>query len=376
MKLPPTQRGDTPGQEDFNTLRAAVKSLQPMRGNGTQTRQTPFGVSRKVTKARPQTPQAPATFYPFRIYAPTNISGLVDSVQPLVVDNGTEFQTCVIVDANTQTDLSANPPIVSVRDAWRFWAVRSGYVEMRSVYGVPGSTLRPFLTANFSIPIVPKYTDFAGSEDNTEFWTEFEYSDQIDTSAGNTIILGGNGDSNGSMTVLLWIQCFPDTSNAAPPTAELQGFTFPDSVINTITQYGFGNLNEGENPLPGGPNTIPVGIIFIKQGTNGANGATNFIYDHARNRFANGSWRGSATIDGSPYASQCSPGDLAKRLIYPGDTISLLRKNTDGDGIIDTNGIYIFTGANPEFPQADINGVPTPDVDPNFSIQFNTNAPA
>jgi hypothetical protein len=323
-------------------------------------------------KYPPQLPQASSkTFYPFKIY-PWGKAPTVGQTYPLVPIGGGSnvLGTCIIVAG--ATNLSANPSQISVSETWRFWGIRSGYVEMRSIYGYEiaarGVALPNFILANWAIPVVPKYTDFAGTENGYQ-WTDGNYPDEDTTTVGTPIVLGGSLNG-GVVTAYLWIQLFPDTSAAALPTAAIYGYVTGLTLANAVIGNGFGTGN-----------TIAVGLIAIGQqpvaGAPAANFAQNYIFDHAKDRFPIGAsnWpgapgnipftiRGWSKLDLTIGAGAASPADLGRQVFYPGDAIWYWKATSEATVLFN---IYVFTGAAPAQPQTDGNGNPEPSADPNFT---------
>lgn len=289
---------------------------------------------------------APQQFYPFKVYPLTDLSLLVGKTQGLAVafSTGASLVPCLIVDINTPTNLALSPPQVSIKDTWRFWAVRSGYVEIRPTYhltnGVGG--------ANGGMPIVPKFTDFY---DIIPYWDNLNYPDEQPFKLYNSdtvVVLGGTPNDNGQMTAALWIQCVSDTSDInSLPTASIAGYTVADFVDNVEPAFVVDNNG-----------VIPVAIIAISQSDGNSpslNTAINFIFDHVRNRYpcGNGSWpagagnstvvnmRGTVEYNESTAESIVVPSDLLSQAMYPGDSIWFYSFNDDGTTY---NSQFIFVG--------------------------------
>lgn len=276
----------------------------------------------------PAVPTVPAVFFPFRTYQPSNVSQFIGQTAPLISSStpgdGT-LTTCTIVDANTPTNLAAMPPQVSVKDSWRFWAVRDGIVEARPIYSAPSVGLNAI--NNNAMALIPTNTDgiiFAVNSDET-------FDDSTSATRNPPLVIGsGVPSSEQQLVVLLYLQITQDTSSANLPTVALMG------------EYYFGT-NEISPFVVQNNNQIAVSVITYNPGVSFLS-ANNYIFDHAINRFPSGNGnypsgggngtvlniRGTVYWDGSEVA--CTPSDLLRQVMYPGDGIM-----ANGFGTQDSN---------------------------------------
>jgi hypothetical protein len=334
---------------DISALREMADAINSLlNGSMTEGGEIHFADGNVVWDLPPQVTQN--LFYPFKIFQPTNISAFIGQTVPLVVaSNGTNcpLQTCTITDAQTPTNLEAVPPAISVADAWRFWAIRAGYVEVRRNY-IPGAPFAvPPFADNFAMLLVPQQCDYTGMAQVDGQSDLFYPPDETYTTAENIIVLGGT-PNDGVLTALLWMEVLPDISSAAAPTVVIRGYINADLEINTTE---FSSYNNGVIPigkiLAGQPDDVLQSQLYSK----------NYIFDHARNRYpcGNGNFggngagtvlnvRGSAKIDTDTDTGTTVPVDLISQIFYPGDAIWFYDYDSEE---VNYFNIYIFTGAIP-----------------------------
>ena len=321
-----------------------------------------------------------ASFYPFKIYQPTNVSQFIGQTVPLVVAyvTGGAFQTCKIVNAQTPTNLALNPPQISVADTWRFWAVRSGIVEVRMNYGVsiPDGGPQNGTFENFAFPVVPPQCDNVLEliTGQWSFWYTPFASDSTSTTAENIIVLGGNLSAEGFLTAPLWIETTQDSASTVFPTANIRGFVNANSADNTeqiFTEYTREQFS--------------LGAIAIQPSGAGGNVAVNFIFDNVRARYpvGNGNWpsgggngtvtniRGNSSYDTQSGDGETGPADLATQLFYPGDLVA--DYNVTGDAV-NWNTIWVFTGPLPAFVTAHADTTAINFADSNWTPWFGSTA--
>jgi hypothetical protein len=292
-------------------------------------------------QTNPPSNSTPPLSHPFKIYQPTNFASFATGITFLDPSSGVGT-VCNIAKDDTPTDFTANPPVVNVKESWRFWAVRTGQVEMRPIYSIPGSGGGSF-----------EYTDATGDPNNWGYKFDVdltdvvspmgnyqEYDDPTTETNAPPLIMSGTPDPNGFICMSLWIDIVPDTSGDEFPTATIAGTNVTEAPDGALT------------PFPSsGPNLIPVGIIYPGGNIFGWNTdffVEQFLFDHVTGRFPPGNgnfgsggvmnFRGNYALAQDFY----QPLDLDQQIFYPGDVVSVY--DSDGNGIM-----YQFVGPSPAF---------------------------
>ena len=289
--------------------------------------------------------KAPAPMHPFKIYQPTNYASFAAGIAFLDPSSG--VGSVCNIDATKPTDFTAIPPTVNpTTDAWRFWAVRTGDVEVRPLYssqdyyGVDGTNWGVKLTVENNADGV--FIDYAEGYD----------APTTDTNNPPLIIPDAPG-GNFLIGMALWIQITPDASGADYPSAAIAGCACFEGFSPQWSLYpGFGNGMQG-------PNMVPIGIVYANglSDTNppwylGVPVVKQELFDHAINRYSPGTgnfmvginytttprtnymaggamnFRGVATWD-KVSAYDCSPTDLEDQVFYPGDVINVYGPSGD-----------------------------------------------
>ncbi|MDE2097611.1 MAG: hypothetical protein KGL39_10220 [Patescibacteria group bacterium] len=294
------------------------------------------------------TPPQTQLSHPFKIYQPTNVGSFTQGVTFL---GGDGTPTLCNIDATKPTNFSSVPPTVNpTTDAWRFWTVRCGQVEVRFNYTLMqvknyfGSA--PFYdlieadgnwTAKYNVQV---YTD-----GNAPCYNQINFDDpttiiRVGFDAPMPLIISQIADGTHPVIFGIWINISPDTSSASLPTALICG----NAIVATSTN---------QNPFPlYGPNVVPVGIIrYYSAGNFGDGTSLNYVeqrlFDHVQGRFPSGS--GNSKIIGGPITSNVFnfrgqynynvpastlPSDLTSQIFYPGDVVMVY--NSSG-----LNGLYM-----------------------------------
>jgi hypothetical protein len=362
--FPPKVIGTGPEADLWRAIKEFVEQqLQVYDSPDLKWQQTTRGLQAKVLFPPPPNIPSQEFFYPFKIYTPTNIGDFVGETVPFVTSNSDVLSTCVIVNAQTATNLAAGPPQVSISDAWRFIAVRWGYVDARPIYSACNSGFPPeintTLWGNYALGLVPQFVDNP----------DLQITPDGDTTDAEAIIVLGASVENGAFVgAALWVEVIPDTSDAASPTAIIRG-----SCSSFLEPNGFNPANNAQ---------IPIGYI------QGYAGSTltffNLVFDHMRNRFppGHGNWpasagngtvmvpRGTAKYDQTTGAGVTVPTDLSTQVFYPGDIIPFWEYTDSGTEVLN---IYVCTAAAPVFvtTYADTT-IPDFSADSNWTTLFPT----
>jgi len=206
---------------------------------------------------------------PFSIY---KIDPPADGTASITFDS-TGAQVAITVDSNVPTDFSAIPPTVNPRtDAWRFYQVRSGYVQVRPYFSLIGS-LGGFYSGYFK-----DYSDlyrvydvcdgitpegFPPGNTNGKPWdTEAKTLGAGASNLFSPLVipsLAGDDtdlDFDGNILFSFWLTIIPDTSSSDNITITLNGWRWSYSAIGSYVN----------SPFPGAsPNMIPIGVIKSQQ---------------------------------------------------------------------------------------------------------------
>ena len=281
---------------------------------------TTRGVKFHVKPQFPTPQKTSIPFFPFKIYRPTNISAFKTGITFL--DPASGIGTVCNIDDTQPTNFAANPPTVNpVTDNWRFWAVRTGYVEMRPIYNLlagpsGGNTNADSNNYGFKSLVVENSDGIyptPGSPNNL-------FDLQTFKTVNPPLIMAGNPGSDNFIAFVIWIQLFIDDP--------VNGIKAP--IISAAT-----SLSEFAGQFPTqGPLVVPVGKIAPSNldTINDPYTSTFYViqelFDHVSNRFPPGNgnlspgsclmnMRGQCKGDGTtPF-----PADIAQQIFYPGDCI-------------------------------------------------------
>jgi hypothetical protein len=296
---------------------------------------------RIVSPALSSTETAPLS-HPFKIYQPDNVSDFSTGIA--FPDGHPEGVVCNI-DGSKATDFSATPPTVNPSESWRFWAVRTGYVEYRPLY----------------------HLELTESSDDLAYRYTVDYTDRVTATT-----LGGTFDDNTTSTVnpplictatpdathnnwtcfSLWIQITADTKTTQA-TLKISG--------KNLTTYGTPIFNAFPDASA---YIVPVGVIVPKYDID--TGIVQYLFGHAINRYAKGnaaSWTNSfdphrdtasmfcgvVNIRGTwdAYNDETLPADLRDQVFYPGDCI--VRTNPDPGLLYCPSDLYQYHFNRPDF---------------------------
>ena len=294
--------------------------------------------------ARPQrgSPPTKQLSHPFKIYQPTNFSSFATGITFL--DPASGIGTVCNIDSTKPTDFNAIPPTVNpATDAWRFWAVRCGQVEIRFNFSIPVPYGQyPAGEGGDFIAVFNnwggKYNLIEGNVDAICPEFGFDYDDPTTESIGRPIIISSTPDEFGFVNFGLWIQITQDANQEDRPLMVVSGANFGTDFYDYFSYSG--------------PNFIPLGIIFGETvTTNPVFSIVQCVYDHVSNRYPPGNghsggggvqqfsgvmnWRGFVYSDGTS-----DPPDLINQVVYPGDVVSM---STASDQ--PTTGMAMFNGS-------------------------------
>jgi len=297
------------------------------------------------------------TFFPFKIYQPSNVAQFGTGITFLA----SGVPSVCNIDATQPTNFTLTPPTVNpITDAWRFWAVRSGQVEIRPLYTL--------------YEIGQEYSSDTGDVIADPNYWGWKYTINTNTDGINPLNLLYNGIAGGNdfdsqtdetffpplincaapspfnySAMFLWIEITPDSPDGTPPFVQINGAVTDSDPIDALPW-----------PQPS-PYIIPIGVISnIFYGADGAGNlpfyfsAEQFVFDHQVNLFPKGNgnfasgysnpltglvlnFRGAILYDGSSL-----PLDLESQIFYPGDLIS----HQVGSGVGDIHQ-YLFTSPAP-----------------------------
>lgn len=279
---------------------------------------------RRILPGYVKPPDVALPMHPFKIYQPTNYTEFATGITFLGTD-GTS--TVCNIDATKPTDFGTNPPTVNpTTDAWRFWAVRSGFVEFRPIYSITN-----------------EYDAIDGSDWGTMIF-DISYSDGVlpgdysfddpTTKTMNPPLILSSHDVSTSV-FQFWVIITPDDDSTNWPTA---------AIAMRNLSYDIPSISSDLNLLIGcvGPSLIGNNVyglpMWVDQET-----FDHFIgrYPPGNGNFANGglmNFRGIYDTDSNTY----TPDDLESQAFYTGDIISEM---TSGDA----SKLYQFTSKTPLF---------------------------
>ena len=284
-------------------------------------------------------PKAANLSHPFKIYQPTNFASFKQGYT--FINDATGVATLCNIDTTKPTDFGANPPTCNpLTDAWRFWAVRCGQVEVRPIYSLPGLyvTFTPdgstIMDANnwgykynvrlYTDGVSPAFPNYVGGN-----YIYKPFDDPTTETVNRPLIIAGDGSPGselpGFLGFAIWLQINPDTSGAALPTVSLVGRTYTPNFLGQVSAF-----NAVGNPSP---NIIPVGTIettYRPAGLGVGYGQPMIVrqelFDHVTNRYpvatgnaCNGpmNYRGTYGL----VSGFMDPADLSSQIFYPGDVV-------------------------------------------------------
>ncbi len=287
--------------------------------------QTTRGVRFHARPARSNPPPNPLS-HPFKIYQPTNVSTFTTGITFL--DSSSGVGTVCNIDATKPTDFTATPPTVNpTTDAWRFWSVRCGQVEVRPIYTLPyygwsvvnGSYLDSAIDPeNWGYKYgINRNTDgvapYAGKQNFDDPTTETNYPPLI--ASGNPYTFMGD-DALTVLPFFIWIQINQDVDSSSLPTASISCCT-GDNPYSEF--YGFGGFPDSR------PTIIPIGTAWIYPKATSQTYVNQELFDHVRGRFP-----GSiSNLAPSAYLGNGGNGPINFRGIYDDVTLSFTPDDLD-----------------------------------------------
>jgi hypothetical protein len=274
------------------------------------------------------TPEIPAIpMHPFEIYQPAVPSFITTGITFLGT-NG--VPTVCNISASVPTDFGSSPPNVNPStDAWRFWAVRSGLVELRPLYII--DLIQNITTPNgsvYGLLMMADNTDGNGIADSSTTTTQTP-----------PLIFSGNPSFGDNSTYEFWLQILPDALNVNQPA--------PNVIIVPRVASAFSGI------LTAATNTyIPLGVVIPAPTTGAGPIIENIIRGNVTGRFGAGNsnfgnggvmnFRGTYQSNNSIYL----PADLNSQLFYPGDVVTITSTSLP-------NSMYEFVANYPAFwPEA------------------------
>ena len=297
--------------------------------------------SNTIIEIPPSSPQL-APFYPFKIYQPSNFAGFTTgfTFDPVTYDG-----VVCNIDSTVPTDMTSIPPTVNpTTDAWRFWSIRSGLVDVRNNYDTSGGFPDSQEIGNWVgkwIPVI--YVDDisqAGGTDGNEPAnidirpTALPFDVQTDVSQYPPLIIPGDASSFylNYCKLQLWIQIIPD------------GFETEAKV--KIQGSLWDRFNPGFPVL--GKNSIPIGYVDNGITFNNDLGEysltqftpTQMVFDHQYNRYPTGSGNFAGddfstilNVRGIYSDTFISPSDLEQQYMYPGDVVIFKKMSPTSGGM-------------------------------------------
>lgn len=212
-------------------------------------------------------------FHPFKIYQPTDFAAFTQGITFLGNDG---MPTVCTIDATKPTDFTAMPPTVNpTTDAWRFWAIRTGYIEYRPQYffsmrsaSSGDNNAAGYAPENW----VFKYMVETGTDGIWPIYGK-AFDDPITVPFFNSfLIMAGDVPDGGFYTKFaLWIDITPDT-NASFPIIQIKA--------RRVTSH-----SNAENGFPySTPNIIPIGIAQYNLSKTDTL-VWQYVFDHVRGRY-------------------------------------------------------------------------------------------
>lgn len=300
------------------------------------------GLRRRILGGTPPQDTAALPKHPFQIYQPSNVSAFKTGIAFLGPGDG--VATMCNIDATKPTDFTANPPTVNPSEAWRFWAVRSGTVEVRPTYKVPvahfannqyGDVVGD-LGDNYALKyFVKNYTDGVSPH-----VTQAPFESSTDETVNPPLILSRAANGPNTFVFGFWLKITPDTATA-------------DVKVQLVAQVVYPDISGFIQSVPGDNtgNTIPVGYVYFA-GSTEPEYIAHYLFDNVSGRFPSGNGNFSAVGGGKGgtmmnfrgvlnfQSGVTSPLDLTQQVFYPGDCIFI---NHFG-ALNNQSVIYMFTG--------------------------------
>jgi hypothetical protein len=337
---------------DFQTLqqmRAAINGLL----NGTvvagKTPQVHYSDANTVWEF-PTTLPPLEKIYPFKVYkttppgVPLDKDGNPKLPLPTAItfDATTGVQKVCNIDTTKPTDFSAAPPTVNpTTDAWRFYALRGGYIQIRSYFSVLAT-----YSNNYFVGYLKDYNQLVQPENGTDGLTPWgvpgEPSDSwdmprnvsVEGAGGDILVIPSNStdasdlDSSGYIMFSLWLEINPDIDSSDEVTVKVKGNRWD---LQDFTNYP-------APPFQDSPNIIPIAVIKSQfaNPSDGGTDAYNLIIDqiqsgHVINRYMPGMYNlngGTPTPTAVVPSAMVSRGnwdidDIKDQVFYPGDVITI-----------------------------------------------------
>jgi len=250
----------------------------------------------------------PQLSHPFKIYQPSNFASFATGITFLDEESGAP--TVCNIDATQPTDFSATPPTVNpVTDAWRFWSVRCGQVEVRPKYKVLNDG---FYYSGPDFDLIYNATNYGyryniqqGTDGVTPWYSGLGFDDPTEATLNPPLIISSDA-TPGQLVFGIWIQ-IQDSTVGGLPVASIEA-----------RRIAIGDV-QGNGPYPlSSENRICIGCINVE---NGQTTVIQEVFDHVNNRFSRASvlnWRGNYYAD----TGLTDPADLASQVIYPGDVVT------------------------------------------------------
>ena len=303
----------------------------------------------------PSTPftQVPG-MHPFRIYKPNPLPP--DGTAVTTFDSSGN-PVAAIVNSLIPTNESAIPPTYNpLTDAWRFWCVRNGMVEIRPWF---------------------KYFDYdstlaAGAEiaENNSFlfyvWTGTDDINPVDSylpydspvtypqSSGTILVIPGVPvvtEAGGFIAFSIWLEITPDTADYGGDLGlAIKGWRTDGEI--------------GTNPFPDSSSLIiPIGYMESNIAPFFVGGqidtynliVSQYVFDHIRNRWPPGMY-GENGIGALSYRGDWDADDIQDMVFYPGDVIrkkAVVNVSGNNDWFFDAVSLYMSNGIcftdDPEF---------------------------
>ena len=285
--------------------------------------------------------------FPFRIYKPDPLPP--DGFAYVVTFDEDGNAIPAKIDSTNPTDFTASPPTINpTTDAWRFWRVRGGEVEVRPYYsliipqyywgGMENGALRT---------CYPDYTDSAFPF--TGGYPYLQYDDLTDGGGYVLIIpnITGTYNSNddvdyvGNILFSIWIEIIPDASEYESVSVSIKGkrFSIPANMGDIVGANQF-------TPFPANsPFVIPIGIVGSKGASYiGSTDPYNLLVEqivsaNIINRWSPGMFGGDIDSYGSIPGALCYRGDwniddsIQDMVFYPGDVVRICNTITGTDTI-------------------------------------------
>lgn len=299
-------------QSQSNSDGAALVSIQQQL-NKLKRRQT--GYSQQVQNG-----------YPFRVYPSTQ-----NTINQGLIFDASGNSSPIAIDSTIPTNLpiTVNP----ITDAWRFFNVRSGYVNFRPYYSIVTSGgsvsgLLGNLVDNYSVTLnVADGTD--NIDPNIFPFLQFDSSSVVAQQLApfqdvSPLIINGDYDSNSQIFFFIWIEITPDIDSSSGFSAAIKahrwsnaGGAFTTQMMPEYSPFVIPIANISAMPPP-----APAHTMFVNQ----------IQFGHIALRYGQGMY--DFTHPDTPSHSEdiCSPanyrGDwdndpITDQVFYPGDFVKI-----------------------------------------------------